>query len=279
MGVRIVTDSSSDIPKDVAEQLGITIVPLYIHFGKDVYREGVDITSTQFYKRLQAEVPNLPKTSAPSPGDFMKVYQPLLDEGHEIISVHLSAAFSGTYNSARLAAFGVGRDRVTVIDSRNVSMCLGWLAIEAAKAARRGKSRQEIIEMISDMIPRLRISSFLETLEFVKYSGRVSSTEAFLGTMLNIKPVLHIEGGKAIPLAKVRTREQALKTLADMAHELAPFQSLAIMHTRAPNVAEQLAERLGTFHPRHRIVIAEAGVAMASHVGPGAVGFCGVVAK
>lgn len=279
MGVRIVTDSSSDIPKDVAAELDITIVPLYIHFGKDVYREGVDITPTEFYERLQAEAPNLPKTSAPSPGDFMKVYQPILQEGHEIISVHLSAAFSGTYNSARLAAFGVGRDRVTVIDSRNVSMCLGWLAIEAARAARRGKSRQEIIEMISDMIPRLRISSFLETLEFVKYSGRVSSTEAFLGTMLNIKPVLHIEGGKAIPLAKVRTREQALKTLADMAHELAPFQSLAIMHTRAPDVAEQLAEHLGKFHPRHRIVIAEAGVAMASHVGPGAVGFCGVVAK
>ncbi len=279
MGVRIVTDSSADIPREVAESLGIVIVPLYIHFGQDTYREGVDITPNEFYARLEAEAPNLPKTSAPSPGDFMKVYQPILDAGDEVVSVHLSAAFSGTYNAARLAAFGVGRDRVTVIDSRNVSMCLGWLAIEAARMARRGASRDEIVGLISDMIPRLRISSFLETLRFVKYSGRVSSTEAFLGTMLNIKPVLHIEGGKAVPVAKVRTREQALDTLAEMAHQLAPFQALAIMHTRAPDVAEQLAERLSSFHPRRRIVIAEAGVAMASHVGPGAVGFCGVVAK
>ncbi len=279
MGIRVVTDSSADLPQPIVDVLDITVVPLYIHFGDDVYREGVDISHEEFYARMEAELPNLPKTSAPSPADFMEVYRPILEEGDEIISVHLSAAFSNTFNSARLAAQELAPDRIVVIDSHNVSMCLGWLAIAAAEAAMQGAEREEIVEIVHDIIPRLRIPSFLETLDYVRYSGRIGSTEAFLGTVLNVKPILQIEGGKVVPLEKVRTRGRALERLAEMARELAPFEDVAIMHTHAPDVASQLADMLSDIHPRQNILIAEAGVAMGSHVGPGAVGICAVVAK
>ena len=279
MGVRIVTDSSADLPWPVAEALDIAIVPLYIHFGDDVYREGVDITHEEFYARMVAEAPNLPKTSAPSPADFMKVYQEILEEGDDIVSIHLSAVFSNTYNAARLAAQELAPDRIAVLDSRSVSMCLGWVAIRAAEAALEGAEVPEICEIVEDMVPRLRIPSFLETLEYVRYSGRIGSTEAFLGTVLNVKPILDIEGGQVVPLEKVRTRGRALERLAEIARELAPFEDVAVMHTHAPDIAAQLADLLADVHPRQNILIAEAGVAMGSHVGPGAVGVCAVVVE
>lgn len=279
MGVRIVTDSSSDLPRPIADALDITIVPLYIHFGNDVYREGVDITYDEFYARMEAEAPNLPKTSAPSPADFMKVYQEILEEGDDIVSIHLSAAFSNTFNAARLAAQELAPDRIVVIDSRTVSMCLGWAAIAAAEAALEGADTREIRQIVENLIPRLRIPSFLETLEYVRYSGRIGSTEALLGTVLDVKPILDIEGGQVVPLEKVRTRTRALERLAEIARELAPFQDVAVMHTHAPDVAARLADMLADVHPRQNILIAEAGVAMGSHVGPGAVGICAVLAE
>lgn len=277
MGIRIVTDSSADIPKPITDALDISVVPLYIRFDEDVYREGVDITHAEFYERMEAEAPNLPKTSAPSPADFTKLYEKILDDGDDIVSVHLTAAFSTTYNNAQLAAEELDPERITVIDSRNVSMCLGWAAIAAAEAAMREDSHAEIVDLILDMIPRLRIPSFLETLEYVRHSGRISSAEAFLGTLLNVKPILHIEGGKALPLEKVRTRGRALNRLVEMARELEPFEDVAIMHTHAHDTANDLADMISGIHPRQNILIAEAGVAMGCHVGPRAVGICAVV--
>lgn len=277
MGTRIVTDSSADIPTPITEALDITVVPLYIHFDEDVYREGVDISHSEFYDRMEAEAPNLPKTAAPSPADFTRVYEEILADGDDIVSMHLTAAFSTTYNNAQLAAEQLEGDRITVIDSRNVSMCLGWVAIAAAEAAMRGDSHDDIVNLVLDMIPRLRIPSFLETLEYVRHSGRISSAEAFLGTILNVKPILHIEGGKALPLEKVRTRGRALNRLVEMARELEPFEDVAIMHTHAHDTAERLADMLSEVHPRQNVLIAEAGVAMGCHVGPRAVGICAVV--
>lgn len=278
MPIRIVTDSSSDLPRPVAEALDIVVVPLNIHFGNESFREGVDMSHDEFYERLVREAPNLPKTSAPSTGQFMEAYQPIIDEGDDIISIHLSSAVSATYNSARLAAQDFPPGRVTVVDSRNVSMCLGWVAIAAAEAALRDDDPADILTMVSDMIPRLRIPSFLETLEFVRYGGRIGGAEAFLGTVLNVKPILHIEGGKVVPLEKVRTRGRALDRLMEMARELAPFEDVAVMHTHATETAEALADMLGEVHPRQNVLIAESGVAMGSHVGPGAVGICAVTA-
>lgn len=279
MAIRIVTDSSADLPRPVAEALEIAVVPLNIHFGSETFREGIDLSHAEFYERLVREAPSLPKTSAASVGQFLEAYEPILAQGDDIISVHLSAALSGTFNTARLAAQECPEGRVTAVDSRNVSMCLGWTAIAAAEAAMRGEGFTDILTLIADMIPRLRIPSFLETLAFVRYGGRIGGAEAFLGTLLNVKPILHIEGGKVVPLEKVRTRARALDRLMDLARDLAPFEDLAVMHTHAPETAEALADRLGELHPRQNILIAEAGVAMGSHVGPGAVGICAVTAR
>ena len=281
MGIKIVTDSSADIPRDLANKLGISVVPIYVRFGEETYREGIDISRNEFYERMEREVPdNLPSTAAPSPSDFMQIYEPLLDAGHDIISLHVSSAFSGTYNAARVAGFGAGGgDRITVIDSRSVSMCLGWLAISAAKAANKGVEKDQIIETVSDMIPRLRIPSFLETLEYIRYGGRIGSAQAFLGTMLDVKPILNIEDGKVVPLTKTRTRSKALDKLTTVVHRLAPFQALAVMHTHAPDLAEEMIDRVSEFHPRSRILVGQTGTAMGCHVGPGAIGVCGVVAR
>lgn len=281
MGIKIVTDSAADIPRALADKLGISVVPIYVRFGDEVFREGIDISRNEFYERMEREAPdNLPSTAAPSPNDFMEVYEPLLDAGHDIISLHVSSAFSGTYNAARVASFGAGgRDGITVIDSRSVSMCLGWLAIHAAKAANKGADKDQIVETVTDMIPRLRIPSFLETLEYIRYGGRIGSAQAFLGTMLDVKPILNIEDGKVVPLTKTRTRSKALDKLTSVVHRLAPFQALAVMHTYAPNLAEEVVDRLAEFHPRNRILVGQTGTAMGCHVGPGAIGVCGVVAR
>jgi DegV family protein with EDD domain len=278
MAFRIITDSSSDLPRPVAEALDIVVVPLNILFGDETFREGVDMNHDEFYERLVREAPNLPKTSGPSVGQFLEAFQPILDEGDDVIAIHLSSALSATYGTAKLASQELPPGRVTVVDSRNVSMCLGWVAIAAAEAALRDASLDEILTLISDMIPRLRIPSFLETLEYVRYGGRIGNTQAFLGTVLNIKPILHVEGGKVVPLEQVRTRGRALERLMDMARELAPFEDVAIMHTHATETAEALADMLAEVHPRQNILIAESGVAMGSHVGPGAVGICAVTA-
>lgn len=281
MGIQIVTDSAADIPRDLAEELGIKVVPIYVRFGEEVFREGVDITHDEFYTRMQQEAPdNLPSTAAPSPNDFVDVYTPILERGDDVISIHVASDFSGTYNAARVASFGAGgRERITVVDSQSVSMCLGWLAITAARAAQKGADRDQIVDTVLDMIPRLRIPSFLETLEYIRYGGRIGSAEAFLGSMLDVKPILNIEDGKVIPLTKTRTRPRALEKLTEVVHRNAPFQRLAVMHTHAPELAEEMVERLSEFHPRRRILVAQTGVAMGCHVGPGAVGVCGVVAR
>lgn len=277
--IRIVTDSSADIPQHIADALDISVIPLRILFGNQSYREGVDITHDEFYERLIREAPNLPKTSIPAPTDFEEVYQQILDDGDEIISIHLSSSLSGVFNLANLVANQLDPSRITVIDSRSVSMCLGWVAINAAEAAMRDDSKEEIVALINDMLPRLRIPSFLDTLEFIKHGGRIGGAEALLGTVLDVKPILHVEEGAVAPLEKVRTRGKAVDRLVEMAHQLGPFDDLAVMHTHAPHLAEELAKKLGTVHPRGNILIAETGCAMGTHTGPNSLGLCAVVAK
>ncbi len=278
--IRIVTDSSADIPKHVAAALDISVVPLIINFGDESYREGVDLSHDAFYERLLRDHPKLPKTSIPAPTDFENVYTPMLEDGDDIISIHLSSSLSGVYNAATLTARELDptHERITVIDSRSVSMCLGWVAIAAAELALREEEQADILAHINDMLPRLRIPSFLDTLEFIKAGGRIGSAEALVGTMLDVKPLVHLEDGSVAPLEKVRTRNRAIDRLIELARDLAPFDDLAVMHTHAPQLAEELARKLSAVHPRGNILIAETGVAMGTHTGPNSLGLCGVVA-
>jgi DegV family protein with EDD domain len=281
--IRIVTDSSSDIPEHLADVFEIEVIPLLITFGKEEFREGVDISSDEFYERLVREAPRLPKTSIPSIGEVAEIYQEILDDGDEIISIHLSSALSGMYNVAVQAAKQVDpRGRyITSIDSRNVSMCLGWTAIKAAEMTLDDEPKEEIIKYIYSILPRLRIPSFLDTLEFIKYGGRIGTAAAFFGTALDLKPLLQLKEGKVSPLARVRTRGRAMDRLVQLASQMGPFDDLAVMHTYAPGLAKKLAQKLGQhgIHPYKNILIAETGVAMGTHTGPNSIGLCAVVSK
>ncbi len=271
--VQVIVDSSADIPQDKVDSLGIHVLPLAIHFGEESFLERKNITSEQFYQRLEAEAPRVPKTSHPSQGEFEVLYRDVLARGHEVVSIHLSDNFSGTYQTALAAARAVGDDApITVVDSRNVSMCVGWLAIAAARAARQGATRPEIKALVTTMIPRLRLPAFLGTLDYIRYSGRIGKASAYLGTLLNIKPIVHVKGGELLPLEKVRTHKRALKRLVTLVEQLAPFEEVCVVHTHCLDTAQEVAERIAGLHPRERILIAEAGVAMGCHIGPGAVG-------
>lgn len=280
--VRIVTDSSCDIPPEIIQTLDIIVVPMNIHFGTDTLQEGVTISRHEFYERLVREAPNVPKTSQPSPGTFMQAYQKIAEQSKEIISIHVSSALSGTYNSALNAARQMNEAKdahITVIDSRNASMCLGWMVIASAEAAQRGESTAEIINLALDMIPRLHIPSMLETLEYVRYGGRIGKAQAFLGTLLNIKPILGIEGGEVIPIEKARTKGKALERLIEITRQYSPFEDVAVMHTHSIETAMEVVEMLAPYHPRDRIIISETCAAIGAHVGPGALAACVVSAK
>ncbi len=277
--IKVVTDSSCDIPQDIVEALDITVIPLIIHFGQETFREGVDITRKEFYLRMIEEAPHMPRTSQPSPGVFKEVYTRLAQEADHIIALHVTGTLSGTYSTSLAASKEVEGAKIVVVDSRTVSMSMGWAVIAAAEAAQRGYSPEEIISLVIDMIPRLHIPAVLETLEYIRYGGRIGKAAAFLGTLLNVKPILHIEGGEVMPLEKVRTRKKALRRLVEMVEEMSPLEDVAVMHTHAPETAAEVADMLGAIHPRENILIAEAGAAVGSHVGPGAVGVCCVTQR
>jgi DegV family protein with EDD domain len=287
--VRIVTDSSCDIPPEIAQTLDIVVVPMNIHFGTETFQEGVTLSRHEFYERLLREAPNLqvdpskaPKTSQPSPGTFLQTYEKIAEESKEIISIHVSSALSGTYNAALTAARQLNASKdahITVIDSRTASMCLGWMVIAAAESAQRGESSAEIINLALDMIPRLHIPSMLDTLEYVRYGGRIGKAQAFLGTLLNVKPILGIEGGEVIPIEKARTKGKALERLVDITRQYAPFEDVAVMHTHSHETALEVVQMLAPYHPRERIIISETCAAIGAHVGPGALAACIVSAK
>jgi DegV family protein with EDD domain len=287
--VRIVTDSSCDIPPEIVQTLDIVVVPMNIHFGTETVQEGVTMTTHEFYERLLRDAPSLqadpskaPKTSQPSPGIFMQIYQKIAEGSKEIISIHVSSALSGTYNAALNAARQMNETKdahITVIDSRNASMCLGWMVIAAAEAAQRGESSAEIINLALDMIPRLHIPSMLDTLEYVRFSGRIGKAQAFLGTLLNVKPILGIEGGEVIPIERARSKGKALERLVDITRHYAPFEDVAVMHTHAPETVQELVDMLAPYHPRERIIISETCAAIGAHVGPGALAACVVSSK
>ncbi|MGB0384705.1 MAG: DegV family protein [Ardenticatenaceae bacterium] len=275
--IRIVTDSSADIPTQYAEGFDITVIPLQVTFGQETYREGINITHDEFYKRLIRDPSNLPTTSVPPLSEFKQLYQEILDEGDEIISIHLSSSLAGAYNAAALAAQQLDPSRITVIDSRSVSMCLGWVVIKAAEMALRYESKEHIIAQIKDMLPRLRIPSFLDTLDYIKIGGRLGAASAFFGSTLNVKPIVHLSDGVVAPLAVVRSRQKAMNWLVQLAKRMAPFDDLAVMHTHAPQLADQLAKKLAPISPSRRLLITETGIAMGTHTGPNSLGICAVV--
>jgi DegV family protein with EDD domain len=276
--VKVVTDSTADIPEALAAELEITIVPCNVHFGLETYRDGIELSKAEFYTKLKTSL-TLPTTSAPAVGIFEATYKELASETDQILSIHLASALSAIYNSAHLGTEAVSGVEITLIDSGQVSMGLGWLVIAAARAAQEGQPLAQIVALVEDMKPRVRLFAALDTLEYLQKGGRVGKTVAALGTLLNIKPLVEVRDSAVLPLERVRTRRRSVQRLIELIAELGPLEELAVLHTNAPQEAQRLVEEISFLHPLARILIAEAGVIIGTHAGPNGLGVACVVAR
>jgi DegV family protein with EDD domain len=269
MSVRIVTDSTSDLPRDVVEELGITVVPLNVHFDMDTYRDGVDIDAEEFYKRLITSS-TLPKTSAPAPGVFIDFYQKLAGEAEAIVSIHISSKLSGTYESAQAAQRDLaGECKIEVINSESVSMGLGLLAITAAKAAKAGATAEEIVKLVRESISRVHLVGALDTLEFLAKGGRVGKASAWIGSLLSIKPLISVSDGEVVPLDRVRTRSKSLERFHQLLKEHLPAEELGVMYSTDVEEAKKLAEHLKELSPQQPVYLTRFGPVLGTYMGPG----------
>ena len=273
MSVRIVTDSTSDMPPQLAQQLGVAVVPLSVIFGEDVYKENTQITPDLFYDKLQ-KAKDLPSTSAPSVGDFLETYREVLKETDEIISIHLSSKLSATYNNACQAAAVLADEgaRIDVIDSQSVSVGMTFLAAAASKAAAAGASPDEVRKLVDGMIPRLHIYVLLDTLEFVRRGGRIGRARAFIGTMLRVKPILSIREGEVHPEERVRTRAHALDRLFQLSTAFPNIESIGVAYSTNAIEAEEMQKRLQDALGGKDVSMARLGPVIGVHAGPGVLG-------
>lgn len=276
--IRIVTESTADIPAALAESLGITIVPSYVMFGSDTYRDGVELSKEDYYEKL-AGARTVPTTAIPAPAVYEEAYRRLALETDEIISIHLDARLSGLFGAASAAAQSTTEARIATIDSQQVSMGYGWMAVAAAEAARRGETWEQIVALVKDMRDRAWLFAALDTLEFLYRGGRVGWVSAMVGSALQIKPVIQVRKGEVTLLERVRTRRRSLDRLLARVGALRPLERAIVLHANARDMAEQVADRLEAMDPDWKRLVGEAGFTITSHAGPGAVGVACVTAK
>jgi hypothetical protein len=272
MSVRIVTDSSGDLPLSLAAELGITVVPAIVRFGETPFLDGVEIDHDTFYRRLQEEQV-FPTTSQPSPGQFAEAYDRLAPEAEGIVSIHLSSRLSGTFNSAVQGARACSAAcPVEVVDSRSTSLGLGLIALEAARLARSGASFDDVLAAARGWAPRSRLAAGLDTLDFLAKGGRIGRARHLLGTLVRVRLVLALQDGEVQPVRQLRTRAQVTAYLDDFARRHGPLHALGIVYSTGLAAAEALADRLADLHPREAMVFGRVGPGLGSHTGPGMLG-------
>jgi DegV family protein with EDD domain len=272
--VTVVTDSTAGLPADLVARHGLHIIPLWVHSEEQSYRDGVDLMPNQFYPLL-AQAPDLPTTSQPSAGEFLELYRELAREAEAIVSVHISTELSGTVASA-LAARQMFHDvPVHVVDSRSTSMGLGLNALAAARAAAEGQNGEQVAAVAERLVPWTSVLFVVDTLEYLRKGGRIGGASALAGSLIRIKPILHIHEGRIDALDKVRTRRKALDRLMGIVAErvggAGPIH-VAVVHAAAPAEAEALWDRLAHTFDLAELHLAEISPAIGTHVGPGTVG-------
>lgn len=271
--VRIVTDSTADLPSAVADELGIVVVPLKVHFGREVFRDGIDLTPEDFLRRLTTTAA-LPTTSTPSVGEFEEEYSRLARDCDAVVSVHLSGRLSGTVGAAKLASTSIspGRCRVEVVDSLMTSMGLGFITMAAARAANDGMDVDEVLRTVRQVMHDVHLLFVPDTLEYLQRGGRIGRAQAMLGSLLDIKPVLKLEDGVVQPVEKVRTRARAMDRLYEFVEFFPRVAEMAVLHTSSMADIEPLLSRIDAVFPRDKVVVIPLGAVLATHVGPGTVG-------
>ncbi|MCH2317991.1 MAG: DegV family protein [SAR202 cluster bacterium] len=280
MAIKVVTDSTSDLPADVAESLGIEVVPLNVHFGSDVYKDRVNLMPDTFYDKLiNGDV--LPTTSQPSVGEFIDVYERLGSDADGIVSVHVSEKLSGTMNSARLASQQANADcPIEVVDTFQVSMGVGICAMEAAEVANSGGDMNQVILAARNAVTRSQCFFMLETLEFLQKGGRIGKAQALIGNLLKIRPMLILQEGEVHPLGRERTRRKGIAKLVDTVAELAPISGLAVMYSTGPDEAQTLAQNVSKFMIEGREpMMLQIGPVIGTYAGPDTLGIALISAK
>ncbi|WP_242826037.1 DegV family protein [Desulfurispora thermophila] len=270
----IVTDSTADLPAHLYKEHNITVVPLKVIFGQEMLLDGVEITPDRFFYR-QAVLKEYSTTSQPSPAEFVAAYRPLLEAGGEVISLHISSRMSGTLQSARLAQSMLSSGHIEIIDSTRVSAALGLVVLNAARAAQRGAGRSEIMELISRQIRNLEVFFAVDTLEYLQRGGRIGRAQAFLGTLLNVKPILTMRDGYIHPFEKVRGKQKALqRMITAMQDRYGPGTSLqcVLVHGQDPQGLEELRQLVSQQLNCVEIIDCQLGCVVGSHVGPGVLG-------
>ncbi|HYF95621.1 MAG TPA: DegV family protein [Symbiobacteriaceae bacterium] len=277
MGVRIVTDSTSDLPESTLKQYGIEMVPLTVHFGPEAFLDSVEMDAGAFWAKLRTS-PHHPKTAQPSPGDFLKVYEKLAGTGDEVISIHISTKLSGTMNSSQIAAQMMPNLKVTHVDTRSATWGLGMMAIEASRMAKAGKSTESIVSAVEAIAQRMHIFFTLDTLEFLQKNGRIGKAQALLGGLLGIKPILQVDReGVVAPADKVRGKSKVLPRALEMMQERVPAGrriKVAVLHTQVPDEAQRWLEAISKLYQIDESWFGEVGPVIATNTGPGTVGVC-----
>jgi DegV family protein with EDD domain len=240
-----------------------------VNWGKDVLRDGVDITARELYDRLRQD-PAVPRTAAPPLGIFEDLYGRLLQTHDSVVSIHLSSRLSGTCGVATTAARNVDAERIFVLDSTTTSVGLGWLVQEAAELAASGSAPEIILREMAGLIPRLRLFLTLDTLEYLRRGGRIGRAQAFVGGLLNVKPILQLRDGEVLPVERVRARASSLRRLAELAGDLRSARSVAIVHGDCPGEAAAL--RASLTGASEMVPLVETGAILATHTGPGLLG-------
>ena len=272
MAIRIVTDSASDLPVALAAANDVTVVPAYVIIGNETYRDGVEITADRFYERL-GTMPRLPSTAQPSVADFQETYQRLLDDGHQIISVHVSGKLSGTVNSANQARAALGdTSQIEIVDSQLASAPLTLAALNAARWAREMTDYRELARKLRMSLSRYQTYVLVDTLEYLQKGGRIGKAQAFLGGMLKVKPILTIQDGEVYPVERPRSRERGRARLVEMVRQLAPLYQVNVIYStdraQALGVRAELAEMTS---PEH-LIESRFGPVLGTYLGPNALG-------
>ncbi|NQW24009.1 MAG: DegV family protein [SAR202 cluster bacterium] len=272
MTIRIVTDSSADLPTDLVQKHQITVLPCYVVVNDQTFKDGIDIQADEFYRRLQSEA-RTPTTAQPTVADFQAVYRDLVGQGDQVISIHVSGKLSGTLNSAEQAKASLDDGApVEIIDSQLASISLGLAVLDAAIMVADGGDYREIAAKVRQNLSSHHGLFALDTLEYLQKGGRIGKARAFMGSVLSVKPILRLQDGEAHPVERPRNRERAMRRLVELAQDLAPVRRMAVIYSTDPERMAVLKQALTGLLPADQIIEARFGSTLGTYIGPDALG-------